>query len=300
MMAKNKTTKHPGSTSLLAHVSPSVSERLTHGDFSFACGKAGLRKLRKNKDVVVAGQRYETLFVNHNGWLCRYKILNHGARQILDFVLPGQIFGMQACLFNTALYSVSTITEASISALPFDMIDGVFERNPGLAKALFWSAACESAILGEHLIDTARRSAYERVSHLLLELFVRLRAVGLTEEMSFHMPLTQELIGDALGLTTVHVNRTLRSLREDKLIAIEGKRVTLVDFEALSLLSNFENLYLHETAHRRATILPKADEASRGAPLPGPTASKRKTTSDPGQQAGPAGSADPHLRVMAR
>ena len=117
-----------------------------------------------------------------------------------------------------------------------------------MAKALFWSAGCEAAILAEHLIDAARRSAYERVSHLLLELFVRLKGASLTNEMSFDMPLTQELIGDALGLTTVHVNRTIRSLREDKLIAIDGKVVTILDFEALSLLSDFENSYLGATA----------------------------------------------------
>jgi CRP-like cAMP-binding protein len=298
MMAKNNTTKRPGSPNVLAAMPSPVAPNLTYEDFNFEHVKADLRTIRKNKDVVVAGQRYETLFVTQDGWLCRYKILSNGARQVLDFILPGQIFGMQACLFNTALYSVSAITESSISAIPFDMIDSVFERSPGLAKALFWSAACESAILGEHLIDTARRSAYERVSHLLLELFVRLRAAGLADGMSFHMPLTQELIGDALGLTTVHVNRTLRSLREDKLIAIAGKRVTLVDFEALSLLSNFENLYLHESAHalRRGTILPKADGASRGAPVPRTTPPKRKTPPEPRPHADSA----PHLRVMSR
>lgn len=288
MRLKSNTKKHPECSSLLAALPPPIARNLTREDFNFEYGKAVLRKVRKNKDVLVAGQHYETLFINHDGWLFRYKILHHGARQILDFILPGQIFGMQACLFNTSLYSVSTITDASISAIPFDMIDSIFERSPRFAKALFWSAACESAILGEHLIDTARRSAYERVSHLLLELFVRLRAVGLTDDTSFHMPLTQELIGDALGLTTVHVNRTLRSLREDKLIAIEGKRVTLVDFEALSLLSNFENLYLHETAHalRRGTILPGTEEASRHAPVRRPTPPNRRAT--PTQGSNPA------------
>lgn len=91
-------------------------------------------------------------------------------------------------------------------------------------------------------------SAYERVSHFLLELFVRLNEVGLTNGMSFFMPLTQELIGDALGLTTVHVNRTFRLLRDDGLISIADKSITILDFEALSLLSDFENSYLGESA----------------------------------------------------
>jgi len=247
MTAKNRTSKHSGPARPLADVSPSVPESWMHGDHSFDFAQANLRKIRKDKDILVVGQHYETLFVNHDGWLCRYKILNHGARQILDFILPGQIFGMQACLFNTSLYSVSTITEASISAIPFDMIDSVFERSPWLAKALFWSAACESAILGEHLIDTARRSAYERVSHLLLELFVRLRAVGLTEEMSFHMPLTQELIGDALGLSAIHVNRTFRKLREAGLVKVKGHHFMVHNRDALARLADFESAYLTRT-----------------------------------------------------
>jgi CRP-like cAMP-binding protein len=223
--------------------------KLICGDPNFEYGLQGEPKhIRKNKDIVVAGKHYDALFVNHDGWLLRYKILHNGDRQILDFILPGQIFGLQACLFKTSLYSVATITEASLSSIPLDAIDRVFERTPTLAKALFWSALCESAIVAEHLIDTGRRSAYERVSHLLLELFVRLKSTGLTDNMSFDMPLTQELIGGALGLTTVHVNRTFRSLREDKLIAIDGKCVTILDFDALSLLSDFDNSYLGETA----------------------------------------------------
>jgi CRP-like cAMP-binding protein len=211
-------------------------------------------KVRKNKDVVIGGNRYDCIYVNHEGWLARYKILHNGSRQIIDFILPGEVFGLQACLFKRSLYSVVSITESTLSTIPFDMVDDVFERNLMLAKALFWSAAHEAAILGEHLIDAARRSAYERVSHLLLELFVRLNGVQLTNDMTFSIPLTQELIADALGLTTVHVNRTLRALREDKLIAMDGHSVTILDFEALSLLSDFENSYLGETARALRSI----------------------------------------------
>jgi len=222
---------------------------LTHGDL-LTEGEHDVRIIcvRKNRDILVAGKHYESIYVNHDGWLSRYKIMHDGSRQIVDFVLPGQIFGLQACVFNKSLYSVAAITECSVSAIPLDVIDDVFDRNAGLAKVLFWSAAYESAILAEHLIDAARRSAYERISHLLLELFVRLQVAGMTSGMSFHMPLTQELIGDALGLTTVHVNRTLHALREDKLIALEDRLVTILDFEALSLLSDFENSYLAAAA----------------------------------------------------
>ncbi len=207
-----------------------------------------VRQIQKNKDIVVAGRHCKVFYHNHDGWLFRYKILHNGNRQIIDFILPGQIFGLQACFFKASLYSIAAVTAASVSALPLEVIDGVFDQNPKFAKVLFRFAVCEAAIVGEHLIDTARRSAYERVSHLLLELFVRLKSAGQTEEQSFTMPLTQELIGDAVGLTTVHVNRTLRALREDRLIEINNRCVTILDFDALSLLCDFDRSYLGETA----------------------------------------------------
>jgi CRP-like cAMP-binding protein len=220
-----------------------------------------LRQIHKNKDLVVAGRPCRTFFLNHNGWLFRYKILHNGDRQIVDFILPGQIFGLQACFFKASLYSIATVTDAAVSAVPLEAVDSVFERDLPLAKALFWSAVCEAAIVGEHLIDAARRSACERVSHLMLELFVRLKTTGQTDGMSFNMPLTQELIGDALGLTTVHVNRTLRSLREDGLIRMSNKCVTILDFDAVSLLADFDNSYLGETARALRTEIASAKPA---------------------------------------
>jgi CRP-like cAMP-binding protein len=207
----------------------------------------------KGTDVLVAGNRYDSWYLNHNGWLVRYKVLHRGTRQILDFVLPGETFGLQACVFRSSLYSVVTITPASLTAIPFAVMDTVLDSGQQLSKALLWSVMCEAARLGEHVIDSGRRSAYERLCHFFLELFVRLKSAGLTVGMSFHAPLTQELIGDALGLTAIHVNRTLRSLRQDKLVAVDGKKVTILDFEALSLLSDFENTYLGENARALCT-----------------------------------------------
>jgi CRP-like cAMP-binding protein len=248
-MARGKAPRNAGLEPPAAGPISPFLDRLTHEELITEGGRSvRITTVRKNKEILVAGKHYGTVYVNHNGWLLRYKILRTGARQILDFILPGEIFGLQACLFKNSLYFVATITESSLSEIPFEMIDDVFERSPRLARALFWSAAREAAIVGEHLIDAARRSAYERISHFMLELFVRLTGAGLTKDMSFEMPLTQELIGDAVGLTAVHVNRTMRSLREDKLIAMDGKRVMVLDFEALCLICDFEHSYLGSAA----------------------------------------------------
>ena len=96
----------------------------------------------------------------------------------------------------------------------------------------------------EHLIGVGRRSALERVAHFLLELLTPLQMIGLADEHSYQMPLTQELVGDALGLSVPHVSRTLRKLREEDLVAIEGQRVVIKDVEALSRLADFERAYL--------------------------------------------------------
>jgi CRP-like cAMP-binding protein len=217
-------------------------------DFVSQCGRGRTLQFSKNQHVVIAGDRCSCWYIDHDGWLFRYKILHNGCRQIIDFILPGEIFGLQACVFRSSLYSVATITPSSVSAIPFEMIDEVLERDSRLAKALLWSAMCEAARLGEHVTDAGRRSAYQRLAHFFLELFVRSKRAGLSKDMTFYAPVTQELIGDALGLTMIHVNRTLRLLREHNLIAIEGKQVTILDFEALSQACDFEQSYLGENA----------------------------------------------------
>jgi CRP-like cAMP-binding protein len=109
---------------------------------------------------------------------------------------------------------------------------------------LFWWFSCESAIYAEHLVDLGRRSAIERVAHFLLELLVRLQSVGLAENQSYKIPLTHELIADALGLSIPHVNRVLRRLREENMVVIEDQRVTIKDVDSLSELADFEPSYL--------------------------------------------------------
>jgi CRP-like cAMP-binding protein len=109
---------------------------------------------------------------------------------------------------------------------------------------LFCSFSAEAAMYAEHLINVGRRSARERVAHFLLELLVRLQAIGLADERAYRMPLTQELVGDALGLSVPHVNRTLRRLREDDLISLDGQLVVIKDLEALATLADFEKGYL--------------------------------------------------------
>src|SRR5262249_13624838 len=102
-------------------------------------------RIGKNRDVIVAGRPYGGIYLNHDGWLFRYKILHAGSRQIVDFILPGQVFGLQSCLFQRALYSVATITDCSLSLIPFAASDDLFEREPAFARELFSAAVWEAA-----------------------------------------------------------------------------------------------------------------------------------------------------------
>ena len=137
-----------------------------------------------------------------------------------------------------------TLTESVVSPVPLSRIIELFDIQPRLAAKIFWSFTCDSAIFAERLIAVGRLSALERVAHLMLELLTRMQALGLTEDHSFAIPLTQELIGDALGLSVPHVNRVLRQLRDDDVLEIKEGRVIVKDVKALSELADFEHTYL--------------------------------------------------------
>jgi CRP-like cAMP-binding protein len=145
---------------------------------------------------------------------------------------------------ESSLYSTKALTEVAVATVPFSKINALSETHPRLITKIFWWLSCESTIYAEHLVDLGRRSALERVAHFLLELLTRLKAVSLADDQSFKIPLTQELIADALGLSIPHVNRVLRRLREDNLVVVEDQRVTVKDIESLSELADFEPGYL--------------------------------------------------------
>jgi CRP-like cAMP-binding protein len=138
----------------------------------------------------------------------------------------------------------TALSAATVSWIPFHSLFALFHDHPRLGATLLCSFSCEAAMYAEHLIDVGRRSARERVAHFLLELLTRLQAIGMADERAYRMPLTQELIGDALGLSVPHVNRTLRRLREDALVTIDGQNVVINDIDGLAALADFEQGYL--------------------------------------------------------
>ena len=206
--------------------------------------QANPRRVVRGREIVAEGRRYDGLSILLDGVALRYRLLNDGRRQVLNIVLPGDFIGYPGCFFESALYSISALVECTVSPAPFSRFLHLFGSHPRLGAVIFWSLSCETAMYAEHLIGVGRRSALERVAHFLLEMLARLQAIGLADERSYRLPLTQELIADALGLSVQYVNQTLRQLREENLVAIDRQQVTIHNPEGLAALADFEHGYI--------------------------------------------------------
>lgn len=206
--------------------------------------QSNTRAVQRHRDIITEGRSYDSLFIIIEGNAIRYRILHDGRRQIINMVLPGDIVGLLGSFTESSLYSTKALTDVVAAVVPIARLNTMIATHPRLVTKIFWSISCESTIYAEHLIDLGRRSALERVAHFLLELLTRLQTVGLAQDHSYKIPLTQELLGDALGLSIPHINRVLRRLREDGLVVVEDQRVTIHDLDALSQLADFEPGYL--------------------------------------------------------
>jgi len=199
---------------------------------------------KKAKDIIVEGYEYKVLHVVESGFAIRYKLLHSGKRQIVNIIMPGDIIGFPACFYEHAVFSVTAICEMKLHRVPLDDFADLCLARANVSTALVWFAAREAAIYAEHIIDAGRREPLERLAHFLLEMLTRLQAIGSASKDSFSMPLSQEGIGDVIGLSAPHVNRMLAELKRDGLIAMTGHEVTILDRAALQILGEFHATYL--------------------------------------------------------
>jgi CRP-like cAMP-binding protein len=235
--------ENPHSFPLIDKISAYVP--LSPAEISFLRDLHGSRRqFDRHRDIIAQGRPYRHVFILCSGFVWRYKILPDGKRQLLSFGLPGDLIGFPAVFFENAVNATGSLSDVVVATVPFATLYDLFGRFPRVAVALYWMAARETAICGERIVDIGRRSAYERLAHLILELLTRLRTVGLAEELSYTLPLTQELIADVLGLSGPHVSRMLRSMREEGLVIIEDHRLTVLDLESLTQLAGFDGDYL--------------------------------------------------------
>lgn len=224
---------------------------LDEGDLSALAGLLNRRVVvKKAKDIIVEGYEYRVLHVVERGFAIRYKLLHSGKRQIVNVIMPGDIIGFPACFYEYAVFSVTAIGAMSLHHVPLDDFADLCLARAKVATALLWFAAREAAMYAEHIVDAGRREPLERLAHFLLEMLTRLQGIGDASEDSFVMPLSQEGIGDVIGLSAPHVNRMLAELKRDGLIAMTGHEVRILDRAALQILGEFHPTYLARTPIR--------------------------------------------------
>ena len=213
-------------------------------------------------DFVTFGGQMENVLLLERGWAARHKLTVSGDRMITNFFLPGDFMCLHAPLFKVADHGVTSITPVTVARISIERFLGAMRASPRLALAIAWCAAKEEALLEEHMVSTARRSAYARMAHLLVELWRRLELRGLTEDHRYMLPLTQQEIADSLGLSLWYTNRVMHALSRNGLIAFETpseRRVRILDKEGLTEAAGFKDEYLHftEIPARTARMFPR-------------------------------------------
>ncbi len=174
----------------------------------------------------------------------RYKTLEDGRRQVLNFVLPGDIIGFFALLFKQSEHGVEALTPITYQRFSCEQALEAFKQAPCLAIAMSWLVGRSERQLSEQVVRVGRRGAAERMAHLFIELYTRLIQVGSPSEDARLMPLTQPLLADTLGMSHIHANRSFKKLVREGLVALENNGILLLDINALKQYANFDGDYL--------------------------------------------------------
>ncbi len=206
---------------------------------------AKVRTLGPHHDIVRDGDRPSQCGLVLEGWVCRYKLLSQGRRQITAFHVSGDLPDMQSVHLSVVDHGIATVGQAVVAFIPHEPLRVVLAKFPGLAATLWRDTLVDAAIFREWVVNVGRRSAYQRLSHLFCEMYVKQAAVGLAQDHCCPLPLTQVDLADATGLTSVHVNRTLKEMRQNGLITLQGGRLTVHDWAELTSVAGFDRTYLH-------------------------------------------------------
>jgi CRP-like cAMP-binding protein len=204
-----------------------------------------VRTIAAKQDIIGEGDKPDHVHVMMEGWAARYKIVGDGGRQITAFLIPGDFCDLHVTILGEMDHGILALTPTKVAYVPHKVMEELPRERPELVRALWWATLVDEAVLRSWIVNIGRREAAERVAHLFCELHARMKLVGLVEDDQFDLPLTQEVIADALGLTPVHVNRMLQRLRSDGLIQLGGGELTILDIAGLRRLADFDPNYLH-------------------------------------------------------
>ncbi len=203
--------------------------------------KSGELSSERGATILVEGMHSAHLFTVLSGWAFRYKLLPDGRRQIMNYVLPGDLIGLQGSLMGEMDHSIEALTPVTLCVFERSKLERLFERHASLAYDLTWIAAAEERILDEHLLSIGRRTALERTAYLLSFIHQRAHLAGVNGGRRV-IPITQQHVADTLGLSLVHTNKTLRKLSDRKLMRWQEKGCEILDADGLQALAGWEGL----------------------------------------------------------
>jgi CRP-like cAMP-binding protein len=203
------------------------------------------RYIDARRDLVSEGDKPRYVHLVMDGWACRYKQLPDGKRQIVALFVPGDFCDVNVYILRAMDHSIAAITRLKVAMITPEEMNALTAERPRITQALWWHELVTAAVQREWTLNLGQRTAYERIGHLLVELYLRLQTVGRAQDGRCDFPLTQNDLADATGLTPVHVNRMLQELRRDGLIELERKQLQIIDLQRLMGVSMFNPNYLH-------------------------------------------------------
>jgi CRP-like cAMP-binding protein len=201
--------------------------------------------LEARQDIARDGDKPSHCCLVVDGWVCRYKLLSEGKRQIVSFHIAGDTPDLQSLHLHTMDHSLATVTNATLAFIPHEIMRDLTVQHPNLAALLWRDTLIDAAIFREWLASIGRRSAFGHLAHLFCEMYLKQQAVGLAEGCRCPMPVKQVDLADALGLTPVHVNRVLRDMRAQNLVTFRGKTLVIHAWDELRKAAEFDPTYLH-------------------------------------------------------
>ena len=204
------------------------------------------------QDLIREGDEPGPVFVVLEGWVCRYKILPSGTRQIMAFLMPGDSCDLHIRLLAEMDHGIQAITTASVATIARDEMQAMMRGQPNIAQAMYTAQLIDEGIMRAWIVSMGRRSATERVAHLICELYLRARGIDLADDDAFALPLSQLVLADALGMTAVHINRVLKELRLAGAMALKRGSVTILDPVKLVQIAGFDENYLHRRLRQAA------------------------------------------------
>ena len=213
-----------------------------------------MRKLDAQSYLLREGDRPDRCAVLISGFAFRHKLTGNGSRQILSIHIPGEALDFQNMFLEEADHNIQTMTRAEVAEIPRRALEEQSLAMPNLARAILITTLVEASIFREWVVNIGRRDSRSRISHLLCEFAFRMTAQGLKPNGEFELPMTQEQLGDATGLTAVHVNRVLKALQAEGLVQLDRRSMRFPSWQRLSQVGDFNPRYLHVPARDRPAI----------------------------------------------